>query len=552
MNNNSHDAVLVTIPDSNHFETRPDVKFTIAPGRLYPIDIQQVSPGDHHTLDTQHFMRFMPMLFPSLTRYKVHTESFFIPYRILDPRWPQFITGGDDAWDGAPPPPVTLPFATFHDIKIGSIMDYMGVPPNIDYSVYPPVATERVNGQPLLLYNMAAYSLTWDEWYRDQNLQEKRFVPLNEGDDNLSYLDFGINPPYFRNYRHDRFTSVLPFVQKGAPVMIPLGNSAPVYYDDTEIGEAFRARLRNPEVIGHPLVPPGGMDAAAFAVGGTAHTGVVTDGDNFVSIDNANVLKVDLTAATAATVNDLREAFAAQRFLELDARVGTRYTEFLRAHYGVIASDKSLQRPQFLGGGVSHISISEVLQNSATLDGSTPLANMAGHGIGAGASRQYSTYFEEYGVVMTLLSVMPEPAYSQGLRKDWFKFDREDYMIPLLDQLGEQPLKNIEIFWGDDETEIEHAPFGYEPMYEEYRRNESRIGGLMRTSFSAWHDDRLFATRPTLNSSFIECNPPNRIFAVQGLPDAPPIDKQDFIVLYVKHNRVMKRKLARFNIPTIR
>lgn len=449
------------------------VNTTFDMGELIPICNLQVLPGDSIRMSTSALIRCSPLMAPVMHPVHVRIHHWFVPYRILEPTWEKFITGGDDGeGDGSVFPTYT------YGVTAGSLGDYLGVP--------------LTGGAVLSAYPFRAYNKIFNENYRDQDLVSE----VSEGNATIQRVAWG----------KDAFTAARPWTQKGPAVTVPLGTSAPVVSDGTAVqfsgigGGAANRTLRNwaADVTARwHATRTSGSDAADMAFG--ANTG----------------LEADLSSATGVDINTFREAFALQRFAEARAQYGSRYTEYLR-YLGVRSSDARLQRPEYLGGGRATISFSEVLR-TGTGDAPdveiTPVGEMAGHGISALRTRSFVRFFEEHGTLMSLASVRPVSLYMDGLDREWSKRTKEEFWQRELEQIGQQEVYNREIKLG-------HATpagvFGYQDRYYEYRHRQSYVTGGMRSLLDDWHFGREFSSGdPALNSTFITCNPTKRPFAEQ-------------------------------------
>lgn len=475
------------------FNLNHDRKMSCDMGRLIPVMCQEVVPGDSFNVVSEQMLRMAPMLAPVMHRVNVYTHFFFVPNRILWPNWEQFITGGED---GTAVP--VHPYINPETIANGSIGDYMGLP-TFDASPTP-ADNSRINALPF-----AAYTKIFNEYYRDQNLQTALPDTLVDGDNSVQFNPVAEGDPIPRAWEHDYFTSALPFAQKGDAVTIPIAGEADVNFQVGEFDEP--AIVRNP-------VTGAIVDNADPLNSGNAQ-GYLENGTNSVTIDNSANLVVDLTGATASTINDLRRAFKLQEWLELNARGGSRYIENIFAHFGVKSSDARLQRPEYLGGGKSPIVISEVLQYSETTGDNTPQGNMAGHGINVGATHQFKRFFEEHGFIIGIMSIMPVTAYQQGLPRMFSRPTKLDYYWPSFAHIGEQEILNKELYYDPTvDPEANDEVFGYTPRYSEYKYQPSTVHGDFRTNLAFWHMGRIFENRPLLNAQFIASDPTKRIFAV--------------------------------------
>lgn len=438
-------------------------------GALVPIGLTEVLPGDTVQQATSALVRVSPLVNPVMHPVHVRIHHWFVPMRILWDDWEDFITGGADGADDSLFPVLNAPASG--GFAVGSLADYLGCPPGIN--------SLEVSALPF-----RAYAKIWNEWYRDQDLQAELPISYAAGTDTTTSTSLK-NVAWEKDY----FTSARPWTQKGPEVTVPLGTSAPVF-----------ARNKTSSVD-YPNFNQGSISggAALRATTAAGASGPFGDYD----------LRTDLTLASSATINDLREAFALQRYQEVRARYGSRYTEYL-AYLGIRSSDARLQRPEYLGGGKQTIQFSEVLQ-TAPADGS-PVGNLAGHGIGAVRSNRYRKFIEEHGYVMSFITVQPKTIYSQGLHRTWNRRIKEDFFQKELQHIGQQEILNKEIYAAHATPD---GTFGYQDRYDEYRRTPSGVAGDFRTTLNDWHFARQFATAPVLNGDFVQSNPTNRPFADQ-------------------------------------
>lgn len=473
-------------PGKNVFDLTHDFKMSCRMGNLYPIMVQECVPGDKFRIGCESLIRMAPMIAPLMHRLDATMHYFFVPNRILWDGWENWIVQNTDP---APRvhPRLTIPADQYANFKL---LDYMGIPEPQD-----PLGLLEFNALPF-----AAYQCIYNEYYRDQNLVAPINYKLVDGNNNSNGDMYTLRK---RAWTHDYFTSALPFAQKGASVDIPLGNVDIQFEPNGESG-----KFLNP-VTGDPV--------NAGDITADVNGNIRTSGAGFppVAYDPQGSL-VGTTEAT--TINDLRRAFRLQEWLERNARGGTRYVENILAHFGVKSSDKRMQRPEYITGVKSPIVISEVL-NTTGEDGGLPQGNMAGHGVGV-VNGNYGRYFcEEHGFIIGIMSILPRPAYQQGLPRKYMKYeDPFQYFWPEFANIGEQEVLRGEIFATGLGTDFE--TFGYVPRYAEYKYEPSRVAGEFKTSLNYWHLGRIFETNPALNQQFIECDPDTltRIFAVES-PD---------------------------------
>lgn len=505
-------------PKKNLFDLSHEKKLTMNMGDLVPILLNEVVPGDKFRVNTESLIRLAPMVAPVMHRCNAYIHYFFVPNRLLFDGWETFITGGEDGKQTAAMPNILLTESQGTQLSKGNLSDYLGVP---TYDLTSWGTNVRVSALPF-----RAYQLIYNEYYRDQNLIPKVEVNKTSGEvgstERTSLLTLRK-----RCWEKDYFTSALPWSQRGDEVLLP--NTTEVSYKPVSDVRA--------EFGGTPT------DDTAFSSDGTGKFHVSANWDGTASGTPGRIENIE-GLETQITINDLRRSARLQEFLEKTARGGSRLTEVIRAFFGVTSSDARLQRPEFLGGGKTPITISEVLATfgSETTGTSGPLGTMGGHGIAMGNTNKFTRFFEEHGWVIGIMSVLPRTAYQNGLPKHFMKFDKFDLYWPTFAQLGEQEVMNYELFW--DYRVDNSGTFGYQSRYAEYKYAPSTVHGDFRDDLDFWHMGRKFDTPPALNASFVTADPRQDIFAVTD----PDVHK-----LYVQLYNDVKalRPMPYFNNPIL-
>jgi len=488
--------------ERSSFDRSHGYKTTFDAGYLVPVFVDEVLPGDSYNVRMHAFGRMATPIFPVMDNVLLHSFFFFVPYRLIWDNWQKFMGEQIDPGDSVSYllPTMTSPAGGYAE---QSLHDYFGIPTKVAGLVHTSMWHR-------------AYNLIWNEWFRDQNLQDSVVVEKDDGPD--TYSDYVL---LRRGKRHDYFTSALPWPQKGSAVQLPLGGAAPVLpYEDGLPHFGAGGPDVNFGVI--QTSTAGALSPLRYGIGAPAGANTTLYWrEGFDSNDEAwTGLYADLADATAATINEIRQAFQIQKLLERDARGGTRYTEIVRSHFGVVSPDARLQRPEYLGGGKSAVSVAPVAQTSST-DVTSPQGNLSAFATVGVQGHGFSKSFTEHGVLIGMVSVRADLNYQQGLDKMFSRSTRYDFYWPSFSHIGEQAVLNQEIYATGTATDDD--VFGYQERYAEYRYKPSKVTGQFRsnatTSLDSWHLAQEFGSLPVLNASFIEDNPPvDRVIAVPSYP----------------------------------
>lgn len=488
------------------FDRSHGYKTTFNSGFLVPFYVDEVLPGDSFKLTATLFARLATPIVPFMDNLYLETFFFFVPNRLVWDNWQKFNGEQKNPTDSTD---FLIPTVSGTNVQNQTLWDYFGLPTNVNKAL-------KVNALPF-----RAYNLIFNEWFRDENLQESLKVPTGDGPDNLS--DYSL---VRRGKRHDYFTSCLPWPQKGPGVEISIGGHANLNatISSTGAGIPTFASSAGGHVVSDSLY---GVQPESGSITQTVYHAIVDNlshstyrqlswKDPALSVSGT----VDLSTATPISINDLRQAFQIQKLYERDARGGTRYTEILRSHFGVISPDARLQRPEYLGGSSARISINPVQQTSATND-TTPQGNLAAFGVVSDSFHGFSKSFVEHGYVFGFVNVRADLTYQQGLNRMWSRQGRFDFYWPVLAHLGEQAVLNKEIY--AQGTAADDEVFGYQERYAEYRYYPGQITGKFRSTdpqpLDSWHLAQKFSSLPTLSAQFIQDQPPvERVVAVQNEP----------------------------------
>lgn len=527
----------------SRFKMKQDIKLTLDAGRLIPFYVEETLPGDTFSVDTKGICRMATPIYPVMDNCYLDIYYFHVPMRIVWDHTKEFFgENTEKAWEQKteykiPQIKIVAPTSKEASPYEESILDYMGIPTKI---IKKGTKNEiEINALPI-----RAYVKIWNEWFRDQNTDNPAVLKTSDEttyyaestNDNLNLILKNAETggrTLFVNKFHDRFTSALPSPQKGEATLIPMSGNAPIraYIDESMTQQAVAigngTQYYSPWTWGteadltqhYELKEPPNIFQSRML-------GTAKDGYNFVTQENKNPTKTayigaDISEIQTTTINNLRQAFAVQQFMEADARGGTRYREIIRNHFGVDIDDKTVQIPEYLGGQRYMINVNQVVQTSAT-DANSPQGNAAAISVTPFMENSFTKSFQEHGYVIGVCCIRNDNTYQQGIEKLWSRTEKFDYYWPEFAHLGEQAILNKEIY-AQGTAEDEKA-FGYQEAYSEYRMTPNRVCGAFRSNatqpLDAWHYADNYSKLPTLSQEWLATDKTviDRTIAVQNQP----------------------------------
>lgn len=534
----------------SRFDRSASLKTSFNAGDVVPFFLEEVLPGDTFSVDTSKVVRMQTLLTPMMDNVYLDTYYFFVPNRLVWDHWKEFCgENTESAW--IPQTEYTMPQITSpagQGWSVGTLADYFGIPTG--------VAGLSVSALPF-----RAYALIMNEWFRDQNLQDPLVVPTD--DSTVAGVNTGTlvtdvakgGKPFIAAKYHDYFTSALPAPQKGPDVTIPVatGGEINVVGNGKSLGltdgiknyglGAFDAKLYAADSL---FSQNAGSPYTTGNTPGNLALGVPTQAQLGNDLSNSGLIGVQSAVAQAATINQLRLAFQIQKFYEQQARGGSRYTEVVRSFFGVTSPDARLQRPEYLGGNRVPINVNQIVQQSGTQSGTTPQGTVVGQSLTTDKHSDFTKSFTEHGLIIGVMVARYDHTYQQGLNRLWSRKDKFDFYWPVFANIGEQAIKNKEIF--AQGTDKDNEVFGYQEAWAEYRYKPNMVTGEMRSAYAqsldVWHLADDYSTLPSLSDSWIREDKANidRVLAVTSA-----VSNQFFADIFVKN--YCTRPMPMYSVP---
>lgn len=560
------ETVPIKKPALNVFNLSHDVKASYNFDKLYPFFVHPVNPGETFNARAEVFLRTMPLFAPVMHNVDMYFYFFFVPNRLVwnakrKEDWKTFITGGEKGDFGAngykdnPSSDYVMPHFNYSQLRTagkavhGSLLDHMGFP-TVDSLQQSQIKNKK---EPFQSLPFRAYQLIWNEYFRNQNVQNEIEFSYDSGLETAGNISKLFEFRY-KCWEKDYFTSCLPWQQRGEAVLLPvLTGDASVTGELTGTTLSNKFRTSNEPLVDRDLKLLQGDGLNSHFLGSDVYQAAQpSQSATLIGTTTISSGEIRFTGSNIGTITDFRYCLRLQQWLENNARCGSRYIEQILAHFGVMSSDSRLQRPELLGGGKIPLIFSDVPQTSST-DQESVQGNLAGKGTLYGKTGGFKKYFEEHGILMGICCMIPRTSYSQGVPRYWRAMDKTDFYFPEFAHLSEQAVLNSEIYYditNDNPTDADLGPdgvFGYQGRYVEYRYIPSTVHGELRGSLQYWHLGQLFNQLPRLNSTFVTANTRANIFSVEDVASG----QDDPFVAQIHLDIKAVRPMPKFAVPSL-